>query len=407
MSETKVKQETSPDIPADKSKDDSSKATESQSTTKTTTTSTNDTSATESEPKFECKWSECTSEPFLSLSSLVSHLNSNHLNATHVTNSAPAVRHTCLWESCPRYGMDQPSRFALISHCRTHTGEKPYFCPVPECEKHFTRSDALAKHVKAVHDLHSLKDSLKEFNEKIRSKEISHLTHPINEEEFLKLIEEDYDLKNPWWFSNSFLSTLRGISTPSNGESLDEHIHKRLKLKTLYDLPYDFKQHKVAVLRYKKHLQEANKKGSNDVLINDKDENNQELNLIEKSQKHDKSKTEFENADPIHNSLSTASKELKGTYEKTIGDVNIDNVKKLDDLKQLYEKLANKLHTANKINEILSKNLSQEIKQKRKLWLINQHLIDSNLEIGLPPERTDVPQRVMKDEIDDELLREP
>ncbi|KAF8582952.1 hypothetical protein K439DRAFT_1634862 [Ramaria rubella] len=61
--------------------------------------------------------------------------------------------YSCGWASCPRRGLVQTSRFALVSHCRSHTGEKPFVCSVSECDKSFTRSDTLAKHRRQQHNI--------------------------------------------------------------------------------------------------------------------------------------------------------------------------------------------------------------------------------------------------------------
>lgn len=42
---------------------------------------------------------------------------------------------------------------------RSHTREKPFYCQLPECDRCFTRSDALAKHMRTVHETEALRPS--------------------------------------------------------------------------------------------------------------------------------------------------------------------------------------------------------------------------------------------------------
>ncbi|KAF5101275.1 hypothetical protein D0Z00_000945 [Geotrichum galactomycetum] len=91
-----------------------------------------------------CKWEHCEQvQP--SLNALVNHLHNDHFGLRR-------AKYSCEWEDCPRKGIHQPSRFALVSHMRSHTGEKPFYCSVPECDRNFTRSDALSKHLRTVHE---------------------------------------------------------------------------------------------------------------------------------------------------------------------------------------------------------------------------------------------------------------
>ncbi|ODQ77145.1 hypothetical protein BABINDRAFT_163869 [Babjeviella inositovora NRRL Y-12698] len=94
-----------------------------------------------------CQWSTCR-YTFPELDLLVHHVIIHHIGTRQ-------SQYTCQWRNCNRLGMPQPSRFALVSHIRSHTGEKPFWCLIPECLKSFTRSDALAKHVRTVHDVSS------------------------------------------------------------------------------------------------------------------------------------------------------------------------------------------------------------------------------------------------------------
>ena len=40
---------------------------------------------------------------------------------------------------------------------RSHTGEKPFYCSIPECAKVFSRADALSKHMRIAHDADALR----------------------------------------------------------------------------------------------------------------------------------------------------------------------------------------------------------------------------------------------------------
>ncbi|KAF8495938.1 hypothetical protein F5888DRAFT_510267 [Russula emetica] len=92
-----------------------------------------------------CQWEDC-GDVFDDLSTFIRHLHEDHIGV-HKSN------YTCEWATCTRRGLPQTSRFALISHLRSHTGEKPFTCELPECDKSFTRSDALAKHMRLQHNV--------------------------------------------------------------------------------------------------------------------------------------------------------------------------------------------------------------------------------------------------------------
>ena len=80
-----------------------------------------------------------------------------HLNNVHIVPKQK--KFYCQWHGCGRKGQPHTSAYALKAHMRSHTKEKPFFCVLPECDRSFTRSDALAKHMRTVHETEALRPS--------------------------------------------------------------------------------------------------------------------------------------------------------------------------------------------------------------------------------------------------------
>jgi hypothetical protein len=69
-----------------------------------------------------------------------------HLETVHVGSRKPTYE--CYWHGCSRNGKSFNKRVKIISHLRTHTGERPFICDSPGCLKSFKRHDALENHKK-------------------------------------------------------------------------------------------------------------------------------------------------------------------------------------------------------------------------------------------------------------------
>ncbi|KAK4540547.1 hypothetical protein LTR36_009077 [Oleoguttula mirabilis] len=100
------------------------------------------------EAQTACLWRDCPFGEAGNNDELV-----KHVQATHCATGGPKrTKYVCEWGECQRKTSNHPSGYALKAHMRSHTKEKPYYCQLPECDKAFTRSDALAKHMRTVHE---------------------------------------------------------------------------------------------------------------------------------------------------------------------------------------------------------------------------------------------------------------
>lgn len=99
-----------------------------------------------------CQWANCPEPEQRSMDKLVDHINDKHIPPRQ-------KKYFCEWEGCNRKALPHTSAYALKAHMRSHTKEKPFMCQVPECDRSFTRSDALAKHMRTVHETEALRPS--------------------------------------------------------------------------------------------------------------------------------------------------------------------------------------------------------------------------------------------------------
>jgi hypothetical protein len=120
-----------------------------------------------------CAWEGCTAGDQGNMDKLVEHIHNDHIEGRQ-------KKYTCEWIGCTRKSMSHASGYALKAHMRSHTREKPFYCYLPgrltfrssacmvtsltdrpstECDRSFTRSDALAKHMRTVHETEALRPS--------------------------------------------------------------------------------------------------------------------------------------------------------------------------------------------------------------------------------------------------------
>ncbi|GAD96597.1 C2H2 finger domain protein (Gli3), putative [Paecilomyces variotii No. 5] len=99
-----------------------------------------------------CRWEGCDAGDLGNMDDLVQHIHNEHIGIRQ-------KKYSCEWVDCSRKGQTHASGYALRAHMRSHTREKPFYCALPECDRSFTRSDALAKHMRTVHETEALRPS--------------------------------------------------------------------------------------------------------------------------------------------------------------------------------------------------------------------------------------------------------
>ncbi|KAI1000310.1 hypothetical protein K3495_g7885 [Podosphaera aphanis] len=128
-----------------------------------------------------CRWAECNAGDLINMDNLVAHIHEYHVETR-------SKKYICEWNDCGRKNMPHPSAYALKAHMRSHTKEKPFYCELPECDRSFTRSDALQKHYRTVHETEALRPSdpipksMQSSNKTSKQKSISKTQRQLEEE---------------------------------------------------------------------------------------------------------------------------------------------------------------------------------------------------------------------------------
>ncbi|KAI8050683.1 hypothetical protein BDF21DRAFT_350954 [Thamnidium elegans] len=85
-----------------------------------------------------CRWLDCT-ERFEAFDKLTIHLSKVHVGSGK-------SEYSCQWVPCQRNGKIFTQRQKIMRHIQTHTGAKPFQCQI--CQKHFSESNIMTQHMR-------------------------------------------------------------------------------------------------------------------------------------------------------------------------------------------------------------------------------------------------------------------
>lgn len=265
-------------------------------------------------------------------------------------------------------------------------------CPVPECDLQAGLESGFASHLRDDHHLYTIEEVA------------AHLD--MAPENVSSSYKRDFALRRPWWHNQEVMDAfaIHLESKQDSGIEKEPRDHGHVSLSTVLNSPYDFRQHQIAQARYKSYTGED----LSQPLFPSNDENSHVTNIIKrlKLREQDEDVAADTTIDRIYEQIQQDCEVVKQQcIHRGQGEMpDILALSNIDELQAVHKQLESKLLTAHKINEILANLLAVDIAERRRLFILNQCLLDANVEVGLPPEKTLAKQRVARDELDAELL---
>lgn len=198
------------------------------------------------------------------------------------------------------------------------------------------------------------------------------------------LVDATLAMKAPWWTSPEFAE-------------VENMADDAATMAAVTAMPLDVRQYQIANYRYKKYVNTL------DGLLLGPDANNLIQTLARKNDEMERG------IDPMEKTLTALLDAVAATtaglrqqyWREPAPDVTAMTD---DEAQQYHAVLSNRYYTAAKINQVVTSELAKAVGERRTQWVVNQMLVDANVEIGLPPEPSDIPERVLRDELDQGIL---